>query len=68
MKARGERPRDAFTRLRMERAEELLHDPLCNLEAIAAQVGFSSVSALSRATKTHFGKSPRQIRKCKPSA
>ena len=63
IKARGERPRDALTRLRMQRAEELLHDPLCNLEDIAEQVGFANAANLSRAMKAHFGLTPREIRK-----
>ena len=47
----------------MERAEELLHDPQLDLEAIAEQVGFANAANLSRAMKAHFGLSPREIRK-----
>ena len=47
----------------MERAEELLHDPQLDLEAIAEQVGFANAANLSRAMKAHFGLTPRQIRK-----
>jgi AraC family transcriptional regulator len=68
IKARGERPRDAFTRLRMQRAEELLHDPRYTLDAIAEQVGFANAANLSRAMKAHFGLTPRELRKRKPSA
>jgi AraC family transcriptional regulator len=63
IKARGERPRDAFTRLRMQGAEELLHDPRYTLDAIAEQVGFVNAANLSRAMKAHFGLTPRELRK-----
>jgi AraC-like DNA-binding protein len=33
-----------------------------------AQVGFSDATALSRATKTHFGLTPRELRKHGPRA
>ncbi len=60
--ARDESPHDAFNRLRMEKAHELLQDPKLTLEIISEQVGLSSASALSRAIKAHFGFTPRQLR------
>jgi AraC family transcriptional regulator len=60
--ARDEGPKSTFTRLRMERVEELLHHTDLGLEAIAPRVGFSSASALSRAVKAHFHASPREYR------
>lgn len=62
-KARGERPHQVFNRLRMEKAEQLLRETDDLLNVIAGQVGFSDSSALSRAVKTHFGKTPSELRK-----
>ncbi len=59
---RNESPHHIFQRLRMRRVTELLQDQAMTTEEIASQVGFSSASALSRAVKTHFGESPRQLR------
>jgi AraC family transcriptional regulator len=67
-RAHGQSPHVLINRRRMQHVEALLQDKSIRLAAIAAQVGFSSVSALSRATKTHFGLSPREIRKRKPRA
>lgn len=61
-RALNESPKSAFNRLRMEMAEELLHSQQLELEEIAARVGFSSASALSRAMKAHFGVPPRDMR------
>jgi AraC family transcriptional regulator len=62
-RAHGQSPHILLNRRRMQRVEALLRDKSIRLAALAAQVGFSSISALSRATKTHFGHSPREIRK-----
>ena len=62
-RAHGQSPHMLLNRRRMQRVEALLQDKSIRLAALAAQVGFSSVSALSRATKTHFGLSPRELRK-----
>jgi AraC family transcriptional regulator len=62
-RAHGQSPHVLLNRRRMQRVEALLRDTPLGLVAIAAQVGFSDDTALSRATKTHFGYSPREIRK-----
>jgi|GEM_PF-1435434 len=54
-----EPPGRVVTRLRIERATELLEDPTFTLEAIAEAVGYSCAAALSRAYKTETGRSPR---------
>ncbi|MBT7065671.1 MAG: AraC family transcriptional regulator [Verrucomicrobia bacterium] len=50
-------------REQVSRGDELLHDPLLDLEAIAEQVGFANAVNLSRAMKAHFGLTPRELRK-----
>ena len=67
-RAHDQRPHVLLNRLRMQRVEALLRDTPLGLVEIAAQVGFSDDTALSRATKTHFGYSPRELRKHGPRA
>jgi AraC-like DNA-binding protein len=67
-RAHDQSPHVLLNRLRMQRVEALLRDTPLGLVEIAAQVGFSDDTALSRATKTHFGYSPRELRKRKPIA
>jgi AraC-like DNA-binding protein len=40
----------------------LLRDTELTLEVISSQVGLSSASALARAIKVHFGKTPQSLR------
>ena len=58
----GGADREAFNRLRMKRAEDMLHDPRGTLEGISNAVGFSNAANLSRAMKAHFGVTPRVLR------
>ena len=58
---------DLVTRMRLERAANLLRTiPKLSITAAAFEVGFSSVSAFSRAFKKHFGISTRQWDKKSP--
>lgn len=61
----GERPYRTMNRIRMQRAENLLKGSDTTLDVIAAQVGLSNGSALSRAVKTFFGITPRDLRRGK---
>ncbi|MDT8391751.1 MAG: AraC family transcriptional regulator [Lentisphaeria bacterium] len=63
--SRGESPHQAMNRIRMQRAEDLLKGTDLSLDAIAARVGLSNGSALSRAVKAHFGITPRNLRRGK---
>lgn len=47
------------TRLRLELARNLLHDPNLTVEAVAARCGFESARQLRRLWKDTFGTSPR---------
>ncbi|MDT8390510.1 MAG: AraC family transcriptional regulator [Lentisphaeria bacterium] len=60
---RQESPKVVFNRIRMERVLDLLKHTDLTLEAIAAEVGLSSGSALSRAAKVHFGQLPGDLRR-----
>ncbi|MDT8391265.1 MAG: AraC family transcriptional regulator [Lentisphaeria bacterium] len=62
-KARGESPHQVLNRLRMEKAEQLLRETDDVLERIAGNLGFSDASALSRAIKAYFGRTPGDLRK-----
>lgn len=58
---------DVVVRMRLERAANLLRSiPKLSITAVAFEVGFSSVSAFSRAFKKHFGISARQWDKKSP--
>jgi len=66
---RGETPQVAFTRLRVQRAVELLSQSNRKLEAIAAACGFSSSSDFCRVFRAHRGISPdawrrRMLKEC----
>ena len=56
--ARSETPQQAFTRLRLQRAMELLSESDFKLDAIAAKCGFSSASDFCRVFKTQHKISP----------
>lgn len=60
---RGESPQAAFTRLRVERALELLARADHKLETIADECGFASVSDLCRVFRHHRGISPHAWRR-----
>jgi len=62
-KSRGEGPHEAFNRVRMEMAEDLLRKTDLILDVLASQLGFSSASAFGRAVKAHFGMTPRALRR-----
>ena len=49
-----------LTRLRMERARDLLRDPLRSVTDVAASVGFNSVSHFIRVYRQHVGQTPKQ--------
>ena len=61
--ARGESPQQVFQRMRMEVATDLLAEGRHDLTQAAALIGFSCPSALSRAIKNFFGKSPRALQR-----
>jgi transcriptional regulator GlxA family with amidase domain len=50
------------TRLRLERARSLLHDPGLTLEAVAGRCGFESARQLRRVWKAAFGAPPSAAR------
>jgi len=56
-------PMEMVTRLRMDRAEELLRFTDCTLNDIAEQLGYQTPFALSKAFKRTKGCSPRSYRK-----
>ncbi|MFO7552932.1 MAG: AraC family transcriptional regulator [Haliea sp.] len=54
---------DYSQRLRMERAQELLHEGSMPLSHIAEAVGYNFASSFSVAFKRHFGMLPRHVRR-----
>jgi transcriptional regulator GlxA family with amidase domain len=56
------------TRLRLELARDLLHDPGMTVEAVAARCGFESARQLRRLWKEAFGTSPRAAAQLRPPA
>ncbi|UQZ81729.1 putative response regulatory protein [Paenibacillus konkukensis] len=52
-----------LTRLRMEKAKELLHNSSCKTYEAAQAVGYSDYPHFTRTFKKHFGYSPREYRK-----
>jgi transcriptional regulator GlxA family with amidase domain len=50
------------TRLRLELARDLLHDPGMTIEAVASRCGFESARQLRRLWKEAFGASPSTVR------
>lgn len=59
----GETPMRYLTRWRMQRATCLLNSPGRTIDAVAAEVGYQSESAFSRAFKTLVGESPGSWRR-----
>lgn len=64
----GVPPLRYLTRLRMERAAELLRDPAKRLADVAPAVGYGTEFALNRAFKRQFGLSPGRFRVAGPVA
>ncbi|MEM9187775.1 MAG: helix-turn-helix transcriptional regulator [Myxococcota bacterium] len=63
----GEPPNRFFTKLRLERAAELLWTTDASMAQISAEVGFSTEFALSRAFKRRYGVSPSVYRRTRAS-
>lgn len=63
--ARQESPQKSFTKLRLDRAMQLLSHTIFKLDVIAAKCGFSSASDFSRVFKSHHGISPDAWRRSK---
>ncbi len=59
----GVRFRDWLTNQRISRAKKLLRNGDANITCIAHDVGYSSLSAFSRAFRRSVGQSPRQYRR-----
>ncbi|MCK2045858.1 MULTISPECIES: GlxA family transcriptional regulator [Chromohalobacter] len=59
----GERPRDHYLRLRLQRARQLLRETDRDILSVGLACGFTSASSFSRAYKQHFGASPRHARR-----
>ena len=60
---RGESPKEAFNRIRMQKVEELLVHSDLTVERIAEDAGFSSASSLTYAVCRHFGNPPGRLRR-----
>jgi AraC-like DNA-binding protein len=58
----GEPPLHYLTRLRIDAAARLLHSSDDKSSAIAAAVGYESVTAFTRTFRRHMGMTPRQYR------
>ncbi|OOE87122.1 AraC family transcriptional regulator [Salinivibrio siamensis] len=56
-------PRSWYLGLRLERAHYLLKETDLDVLSVGLACGFSSSSSFSRAFRTHYGVSPRQMRK-----
>ncbi|MEM1117321.1 MAG: helix-turn-helix domain-containing protein [Bacteroidota bacterium] len=56
----GLTPLAYLTRLRVDRARQLLGDPRRSVTDVAASVGFSSVSHFIRVYRSHVGRTPKQ--------
>lgn len=61
--ATGATPLAYVTEWRLGRAQALLADPRHSLEAVAAETGYGSASALSRAYARRFGEAPGAARR-----
>ncbi len=62
-RATGTTPHGWLTMRRMERAQELLHDPTLEVTEIALLVGYQTNSAFSASFRRHVGCSPSQFRR-----
>ncbi len=59
----GETPTDFLNRLRLRRAVKLLSEPDTKIAAVAAELGFESLSHFHRLFKRHYGLTPAQYRR-----
>lgn len=59
----GEPPMHYLTRLRMQRAADLMQQGPCTLAGVSEHVGYESVAAFQRAFKRHFGTPPGEWRR-----
>lgn len=60
--ARGSSPKEAFNRVRLERAHAMLRNGEGSIKEIAAACGYESQSCFSRAYRKWAGKAPREER------
>lgn len=59
----GETPNNFVSRIKLEKAAQLLHDsPKTSISEIAFQCGFNNVSSFSRSFKSYFGMSAKMFR------
>lgn len=61
--ATGHTPHELMTRLRMERARDLLSDPTLRMVDVAIAVGYQTGSSFASAFRRHFGATPTQYRR-----
>jgi two-component system, response regulator YesN len=54
---------DYIIRIRMEKAEQLLHNPKLKVYEIADQLGYKSLTYFSRQFREYYGTSPGDFRK-----
>ena len=54
-----------LTKIRMEKAKDLLQNPTYRVNEIACMVGYDNLYHFSRAFKSYYGMSPNQFRKSK---
>ncbi|MGO4109116.1 AraC family transcriptional regulator [Paenibacillus sp. YAF4_2] len=58
----GMSPREYLIKLRMERAEEMLHNRTLSITEISLSLGYSDLYTFSRAFSTYYGMSPSHYR------
>ncbi|WP_019637654.1 response regulator transcription factor [Paenibacillus fonticola] len=58
----GETVLDFVTKVRMERAKELLHNPAAKLQEVSRQVGYQDAKYFSRLFKQYFGELPSRYK------
>lgn len=58
----GSSPRQWYLQLRLAQARRLLTETDLDILSVGLACGFTSSSSFSRAIRTHFGRSPRQLR------
>lgn len=61
----GETPTDFINRLRLRQAVRLLKDPDAKVAAVAAELGFDSLSHFHRLFKRHYGLTPAACRRAR---
>ncbi len=58
---------DFATRVRLELARTLIHDPAMSVDSVAHRCGFASARQLRRLWLSHFGTTPRRATSTQPS-